>query len=380
MSAIDRRGFLTSAAIVGGTVLAPGCARAGSTSTPPIGPTLDELARRKGMRFGTAVTPEKLARPEIAAAIARECSVLLPANELKWRNTQPAPDRSAYARALEVLDFARQNQMQTRGHCFIWSYDPHVANWMKEREAELAANGGSRLIELMQARAERLQQVVPGIPSWDVVNEMIVSIGGEVRSSLYSRIFGEGMLDIAFGMMRETMPGTQLVYNDYPDWLSGNRHKDGILRLLESALARGVPIDAIGIQSHLETIGRDIDEADWLRFLEEVKGMGLKVLITELDCADIYGTQTNPAKRDAEIAAHVRAYLDLTLSLGNVEQVILWEFSDWEAYTLQPYYTKDKGRSDGLPMRAHLYDDNVQPKPVRQAIADALAAAPQFEK
>jgi endo-1,4-beta-xylanase len=39
---------------------------------------------------------------------------------------------------------------------------------------------------------------------------------------------------------------------------------------------------------------------------------------------------------------------------------------------------KDYGgrRPDGMPMRPSLYDDNYQPKPLRQAIAAAFRNAP----
>lgn len=371
-----RRDFLQYAGSAAGLALLPACAHTSSAQLAAEGASLDAIARSRGMRFGTAVLPPKLRYPELAALIEHECSVLVAANDFKWRQTEKQPGQYTFENATEILDFARARDMQSRGHAFVWSDDTFIPDWLKEQEAELAQNGGARLLKLMEDRVQRLKAVGPDITSWDVVNEMIVSIGGEVRSSMYTRIFGEEILDVAFGMMREAMPGVQLVYNDFMGWLLNDKHRDGVLRLLERALGRGVPIDALGLQSHLNTVGLEIDEPAWRRFLEEIEGMGLKMLVTELDAPDNKNPTTDPALRDAEIAAHTKAYLDLTLSFTSVEQVIIWEFSDWEAYTHWPGYVHLWGRKDGLPLRAHPYSANLKPRPMRQAIADALAAAP----
>lgn len=139
---------------------------------------------------------------------------------------------------------------------------------------------------------------------------------------------------------------------------------------------RGAPGTALGIQSYL---GRKyseaptglgpIDEAAWRRFLDSVTDMGLDLLVTELDVHD------NPLPsaiglRDREVAAHTRAYLDLMLSYPQCRTVMCWVLRDRYSW-LQPL----RPRPDGLPKRPLPYDYDFAPKPMRDAIAAAFAAA-----
>src|SRR3546814_12266504 len=73
-------------------------------------------------------------------------------------------------------------------------------------------------------------------------------------------------------------------------WGAGSAtHRAGVLRLLEGFRARGVPVDTLGIQSHLVTSGPDIgatvarQEGDWRAFLDAVVAMEYRLIFTELD-------------------------------------------------------------------------------------------------
>ena len=124
----------------------------------------------------------------------------------------------------------------------------------------------------------------------------------------------------------------------------------------------------------LVMLGRD--ERAWNRFLAELDAMGMTVLITELDCADRHLSDQEPARRDAEIAAFVKGYLDITLSHRNVSQIICWGLSDRYSNLNRDSYPTRSRRPDGLPMRGNPFDDALRPKPFYDAIATALAACP----
>jgi GH35 family endo-1,4-beta-xylanase len=99
---------------------------------------------------------------------------------------------------------------------------------------------------------------------------------------------------VAFHTARAAAPKARLVYNDYMGWEAGNEaHRAGVLKLLEGFRKRGVPVDALGVQSHLGTedpaapgsLGRP-QEKQWRAFLDEATGMGYDLLITEFDVND----------------------------------------------------------------------------------------------
>ena len=368
---LSRRHMLS---LTAGAIPALSCAP-GLAVAPPSG--LDAIARSRGLRFGTAVSPTHLDDPAFAQLIVRECSVLTAENNFKWKYLEAKEGQRNPAKALRVLRFASRHRMSPRGHTFVWNQDDRVPGWLIANEAALAQKGGAPLIALMNDHARYLATTFPQIESWDCVNEAFVVQSGQLKNSIYTRILGMGFFDLAFQLMAQYAPHAQRVYNGNMSWEQNPDHRNAVLRVLEQALKRGVPVDAIGIQSHLgNTLGRGRDERAWNRFLAELDAMGMTVLITELDCADRHLSDQEPARRDAEIAAFVKGYLDITLSHRNVSQIICWGLSDrYSNLNRESYPTKSR-RPDGLPMRGNPFDDALRPKPLYDAIAAALAACP----
>lgn len=339
--------------------------------------SLDALARARGMRFGTAMAHDELGDASVAAVIRSQCSVLTAENEFKWKHIEPREGRYRFQQADDIARFAADNDMLLRGHTLVWSQDNRVPDWLLAKEADLGQGAASRMADLMGWHIQAMTARFPGVASWDAVNEAVQLSDGQLRSSVYTRTLGPQFIDLAFALAREAAPQAQMVYNDYMSWDAKSDHRDGVLRMLESALRRGVKIDALGIQSHLgTTLNRPRDEAAWRRFLETVEGFGLDILITELDCGDRNVLESDIALRDTRVAAFTKGYLDLTLSFERVKQVVLWGVSDRDSYVNEPAYPEARRRPDGLPQRAHPYDDAIRPKPLREAIARALAAAP----
>ena len=201
-----------------------------------------------------------------------------------------------------------------------------------------------------------------------------------MRETAFSRAMGsaEAVLDLAFHTARETAPHALLVYNDYMSWEPGNEaHRAGVLRCLEGFRRRGTPVDALGVQSHIGSGNNPgdgpafgpHDEAAWRRFLDEVTGMGYRLLITEFDVHD-RGLPADIAVRDRAVADYGKAYLDLMLSYPQLGDVLAWGMSD--RYSWLQGRTP---RADGLPKRPCPYDAEFRPKPLRGAIADALQGA-----
>jgi endo-1,4-beta-xylanase len=286
----------------------------------------------------------------------------------------PAPTQYTFERGDQLTAFGEANGILVRGHNLIWHHPRWLANWVANYD--FGANPRSAAERLL---VEHIGAVCAHygtrIGSWDVVNETIDADTGAMRETALTRHLGAQVIDIAFRAAREAAPHAQLVYNDYMTWEDKSAaHRAGVLRLLERLRAGGVPIDALGVQGHIDTrestgIGA-AQEAGWRRFMDEATGMGLKILITELDVND-RGLPADIAVRDRAVADYARAFLDLTLSYPQVEQVLTWGVVDHRSWlqNLTP-------RADGLAKRPLFYDENYQPKPLREAIAAAFRAAP----
>lgn len=347
---------------------------------------LRDVARGRGLRFGTAVgvpgsISDPAARlPEAAylAMVARECSLVVPENELKWQALRPAPGLFRFEPADRLSAWATSQGLALRGHTLLWHLPRWWPAWINEHPF-----GARPAAEAERLLAEHIATVCGryggSIGSWDVVNESIDPATGTWHDNALTPHLGNaGQVELAFRLAHEYAPHAQLVYNDFMGWGSHSAlHRAGVLRLLEGLKARGAPVHALGLQSHIGT-GADgvgvrsggANDREWRRFLAEVTGMGLDLLVTELDVNDRY-LPADVMLRDREAAALLRDYLDVTLDNPHVHDVLAWGLADHLSW-MRTWWP----RADGLPKRASAYDALLQPKPMRAAIAAALGAAP----
>ncbi len=362
------------------TGLAAAAAPAWPTSVKPE--SLDALARAKGLRFGTSLSGRGLNDTAYLQLVREECGGIVPENELKMAFVQRAPGQFSFERAQKLMDFASAENKFVRGHTFIWHHPRWMPRWLDTHDfgADPAQAGQEFLEDHVKRTAT---QFGTAICSWDVVNEAVHNITGEMRETALSKAIGspDAVLEIAFHAARASLPTTELVYNDYMGWESDNAlHRNGVLRLLERFRKNKVPVDALGIQAHIGAGNQDSnanrafdarDEKAWRDFLKEVTGMGYKLLITEFDVHDA-PLPADTAVRDAQVAALGRAFLDLTLSFEETNVVMCWGLADNHTW-LQGRTP----RADGLPKRPTPYDNQYAAKPLREAIAAAFRAAPK---
>ncbi len=349
-------------------------------ATGPDG--LNDVAGRKGLRFGSALSARpggaSADNPAYAALLRAECGLLVAENEMKWQHLRPAPGRFDFAAFDRIMDWAAQQRMAVRGHNLLWQRRKWMPAWLEKYDfgARPAQSASAILIDHITAVTQRYGK---RIASYDVVNEAVTPETGALEVTALSRAIGgtEATLDLAFHTAHDHAPHAELVYNDYMSWEPGNAaHRAGVLRLLEGFRRRGVPVHALGVQSHLVTDDPDTSgsarayERDWRHFLDAVTGMGYRLLITELDVRD-NGLPVDPAARDRGVADYARRYLDVMFSYPQLRDVVAWGLCDRFSWigSFEP-------RPDKAARRPCPYDAGYRPKPLRAAIAQALAAAP----
>jgi len=374
---ISRRTALTGA--VGG-VLAPAIVRAAGASASGLG----ALAAAKGMRFGSAFAwsargadRASFANAAYARLLHRDCGILVPENELKWQHIRPGPEQFDFTHFDAMLGWAEREKIPVRGHNLLWHREKWLPGWVNRHNfGARPASEAERLIT--QHIRTVLRRYGTRIRGYDVVNETVNEHDGTLEQTVLSRAMGstEAVVDLAFQTARAEAPHAQLVYNDYMSWEPGmEAHCAGVLRLLEGMKKRGTPVDALGVQSHIITQGLDTQasvlamQGHWRRFLDEVTGLGLKLLITELDVRD----NKLPAAigpRDRAVADYTRAYLDVMFAYPQLCDVLAWGMCDRYSWIegFEP-------RPDGARRRPCPYDDRFAAKPMYAAIAAAFEHA-----
>lgn len=346
-------------------------------------PSLHALAQAKGMRFGTAVgmgRPGTLTGafndPGYRALIERECGILVHENALKWYVLRPDAETFYYDPADRLVEFAGVHGMAMRGHTLLWNREEFSPAWVNNHD--FGSRPGTEAERLI---VEHIRAVVARyrgrITSWDVVNETIDPSTGRMRETSLTRHLGENIIDIAYHATREADPDGEIVYNDYMSWEAGHEtHQEGVQRLLEGMVERGVPIDALGVQSHIgsgnydASVGFDTArEENWRGFLDQVTGLGLDLAITEFDVHD-KNLPYDIESRDQAVADLARRYLDLMFSYPQTRDVLVWGLSDRYSW-LQNIWP----RADGEAKRTTPFDADFRAKPLRAAIAAAFEAA-----
>jgi endo-1,4-beta-xylanase len=281
---------------------------------------------------------------------------------------EPQPGDFDFAASAALLNFAKQNGLAFRGHTLVW----HKANppWLEGALASAA--GRDRLLGgYIAAVAGRFRG---HMHSWDVVNEALAPEDGRhdnLRNTFWLRTFGPAYIDQAFHAARAADPHALLVYNDWGCEGASERHdrfRAATLDFLERAKSRGVPIDAYGMQGHLQAFGPKTDQGKLRRFLDDVKSLGLRILVTEHDVDDS-GGPLDTAVRDATVAGASRRFLDVVLDNSATIAVLTWGLSD--RFLDPPGWN---ARLRGYAPRLLPLDADLARKPMWQAIAQSFAA------
>ncbi|MYM87024.1 hypothetical protein GTP91_07495 [Rugamonas sp. FT82W] len=367
---ISRRNTL---AMLAGAGLMPSAGAFGADQAE----SLRVLGKCKGLNVGNALGAAGFRDRAYLALMARECNVIVAENECKWPALEPRQGQANYEPADRMFAWAREQGMLIRGHNLLWQTARWQPAWINQYDfGARPALAAERLIrEHIGAVCKHFGSQVY---SWDVVNEAIDPADGALRQNvLTERLGAVEEIDLAFRLAREHAPQARLVYNDYMRPADGSaRHRAGVLKLLQALKARGTPVQALGLQSHIgswdEMGPGSKDLREWRKFLDEVSGMGLDLLVTEFDVND-RKLPADIAARDAGVAALARDYLDVTFSYPNCRDFVMWGMADHMSW-LQGW--KEAPRVDGLPMRPAPFDSRLNGKPLRAAIADAIKAMP----
>ncbi|WP_240505892.1 endo-1,4-beta-xylanase [Erythrobacter colymbi] len=381
-------------AACGGGGSSPAPAPVSTPPAPPAGPVgapvpgLNTLAAKGKRRFGSAIasTPGttnagSIQNPDYTAIVKGECGIVVPENEMKWQAVRPAPTVYSFDRMDEIVRWAQANALAVRGHTLLWHRPQWFPNWLNTYDF-----GATPVREAERILTEHIQTVMRRykgiIASYDVVNEAIDHDRNATIETSLSRAMGspEAVLDLAFHTARAEDPKAQLVYNDYMSWEPQHaRHCADVLRLLEGFRKRGTPVDALGIQSHIEIFAIDpatgvgpYAEREWRRFLDEVTGMGYRLLVTEFDVKD-KALPADIATRDAKVADFARRYFEVMFDYAaHLDDVLAWGMVD--RFNWLQGFGPSK-RDDGLEVRGTPYDSSYRAKPLRTALANVFTAA-----
>ena len=292
------------------------------------------------------------ASPDQAAYQERYADLLNYATlPFSWGAFEREEGRPGTERVRKMAAWCKAHGIRAKGHPLCWHEVP--CKWLD----------GKPLDEVRMLQLGRITREVGGfaglIDTWDVVNEACAMPGyGGGKNPIGNLAKELGNVEVikqTFAAARQANPKAYLLLNDYD---TSEKYE----ALIKDCLAAGVPIDCIGIQSHMHG-GYWGAEKAW-EVCERFARFGKPLHFTELTILSAdkhpkmdwhtnlpdWPTTPEGEKRQADQVAEFYATL---FSHPAVEGITWWDFSD-------------KGAWQGAP--SGLVRKDMSPKPAYEAL------------
>jgi endo-1,4-beta-xylanase len=335
--------------------------------------SLKAHAAARGLLTGCAVNANLFRDDEgFRRLLAEQYNIVVPENCLKWSLLRPTADTYNFADADSLIAFAETHGMKVRGHNFVWHEG--LPSWFAGTVNK--DNAQKFLVDHIHAVGGRYKGK---IHSWDVVNEAIwirdSRPDGLRTSSPWFQMLGPGYIDLAFRTAREADPTALLTYNEYGiehDNDDDGKKRAAVFALLRRMKAENVPIDALGIQSHI-AVSKEGFSKGVRELLEGAKALGLQVFLTELDVNDDAVATNDTAERDKIVAELYRSYLTTALEGSEVKAVLTWGASDKNTWLNNGI--KFRGQHPDRLQRPLPFDHDYAPAPAFFAMRESFDKA-----
>lgn len=228
--------------------------------------------------MGTALNVEQIAgnEPKAIEIAEKQFNSVVAENCMKMENIHPEEDIFFWDEADAFVEFAEKNNMHIVGHTLVWHSQAAPWIFVDENGEDVSRE---ELIDRMKNHIQTIVGRYKGrVDGWDVVNEAIEG-DGSWRESKWYQIIGPEYVELAFQFAQEADPEAELYYNDYG--VSGKAKCDGIYDLVSNLLEKGVKVDGIGLQGHLNFDIPLISEME--ASIQKLSSLGVNLMVTELD-------------------------------------------------------------------------------------------------
>lgn len=295
--------------------------------------------------------------------LSSQFEYLIVDGEPNWKfenfTLRPTKDTFDFSHMDQVFDFADQHDMPVRVQHLLWGDDKWLPDWLKQGNFSQP-----ELMEIIHNHIATVGAHYKGkVREYTVVNEAFsrkLLTGG--NHDWWGEHLGEAYMDNAFSWARQADPGAILLLNDF-----GNETEGEISNLMydyvKAAKARGVPIDGIGMQMHIDASNapsKDKVVSNMKRF----NALGLKIYITEFD-VNMHNINEDKDKEDQQQAQIYRELIGACLEVGSSNCP---NFGFLGLIDRQSWYT-GIGLDDANPL---LFNEDYSPKPAFFATRSVL--------
>ncbi|KAF8173044.1 endo-1,4-beta xylanase [Pholiota molesta] len=311
---------------------------------------LNTLAQAAGKKyFGTATDNSELTNTSYVAQLGNTLDFhqLTPANSMKWDATEPSRGVFTFSGGDQIVAQAQAHGQLMRGHNCVWHNQ--LPAWVTAGNFDNAT-----LLSIVETHCGTLVGHYKGqMYAWDVINEPF-NDDGTFGQNVFSNTTGMAYISTALRAARAADPAAKLYINDFN--IEGTGAKSTAMANLVTQLkAEGVPIDGIGVQSHL-IVGEVPTTLQ--QNLQNFADLGVEVAITELDIR-----MTLP-ETPVLIAQQTEDYKNVIAACNAVSGCIGVTVRDWtDKFSWVPGTFPGQGA-------ACPWDENFVKKPAYQGIVE----------
>ena len=326
--------------------------------------------------FGVATSPHFLGAQSMHSPfVGYHYNVLVAGNSMKPDALQPIEGVFSWSQADRFADFAERHNMQMRGHTLVWHNQ--IPNWFfTDPDKRTNPATAEMLIDRLENHIKTVVAKYKGIvSSWDVVNEVLNDSGGlrgDNDDSKWKGIIGDidgdgyesDYIELAFKFAREADPDAELIINDYGIESRGAK-RTGMYNLVKRMLQKGVPVDGVGLQMHIDIYGpsaSEIEESIELFASLREYNPEFTVVVSEMDMS-VYRWQEGKKEitiehleLQAERYGEIFEVFRRQAAKGNLSTVVMWGLGDMDSW-LENYPIRGRGDA-GL-----LFDKQMAAKP-----------------
>lgn len=246
-------------------------------------PPLKDLADKHNVQLGNFAILTHLGDKPYTDILTSQFHFVTADNTPNWYFTGGGLRPSATTYHFNDLDkifaFAESHHMPVQVHHFLWGEEKWLPDWLKNSHYDK-----QQLMDLMHDHIMTVGGRYRGrVREWTVVNEAFsrnLHMFG-LRDWWADNTGSMDYIDQAFTWAHQADPNAKLILNDFQNE-GENDISNAMYDYIKGAKARGVPIDGIGMQMHIDgTHPTQKDEvvSNMKRFGE----LGVEVYVTELD-------------------------------------------------------------------------------------------------
>lgn len=321
-------------------------------------PPPKDLAAKNNIRLGVHVDLDRLDDRVYPDIVSSQFGFVTIDGGIHFSEVQPTPNRYDFSRSDKIVAFGEAHNMPVQLHHLVWGDDYVLPKWLTEGNYSK-----QQLLDILHDHITTIVKRYKGrVNEYTVLNEAFTEnqhVYG-LRNWFADHLGNDPKyMDDYFIWAHQADPDARLILNDFNDQTK-NSVSDAIYDYVKSARARGVPIDGVGMQMHIDGLYPPNKQAiiDNMKRFGEI---GVPVYVTEFD------VNTNSVKASREYKNKLESKITYDLVRACIESKACVSFNVFGIGSKNDLLKKIT-RADS---RDYMFDSRYRPRPSFYAFRQA---------